>query len=284
MKGYIKDFRKELNSDIWLMPPLYHRVWQYLKYMVNHKANKIPMKDGSFLNINPGQHLTSVRNIAEEVGWYERGVFKKPNPKTISSILDWLEKQEMIQIERGEGNRQYTLVTLINWESYQVKEDESNSKETEDKQSADINNNDKNDNNDKKKDTLRSKYKFETHHMKLAELLFKKIQENNPNAKEPNYESWANTFRLMMERDKKAGKEIQNLIIFSQQHHFWYKNILSADKLRKQYDRLLLEMNDDRGLKVIKGGASHGETSYQTDYSKYDFSKRRNLRGLPEEN
>jgi len=148
VKGYIKDFRKELQSDIWMMPPLYHRVWQYLKYKVNHKANKIPMTDGTFLEVEPGQHLTSIRNISNDVGWYERGVFKSPNPKTISSILEWLEKQEMIKIDRGKGNRQYTLITLSNWDSYQSKEDESNSKETASKQSLDINKNDKNDKNE----------------------------------------------------------------------------------------------------------------------------------------
>lgn len=258
MKGYIKDYRKELQSDIWLMPPLYHRVWQYLKYKVNHKENKIPMRDGSFLTVKPGQHLTSIRSIADNIGWYERGVFKAPNPKTIASILDWLVKQNMIKIHRGEGNRQYTLITLSNWDSYQVYEDESNSKETGSKQSMDINKNDKNEKNDKKDNTLRSKYTFETHHMKLAELLFKKIKENNPNAKEPNFESWANTFRLMMERpkEKRVGKDIQDLILWSQSHHFWYKNILSADKLRKQFDRLQLEMKSESGnsLKVINGG------------------------------
>ena len=259
MKGYIKDFRKELHSDVWMMPPLYHRVWQYLKYMVNHKENRIPMKDGSFLNIQPGQHLTSVRNIANNVGWYERGVFKSPNPKTVSSILEWLEKQGMIQINRGEGNRQYTLITLSNWDSHQSGEDEGNSKETVSKQSVDINKNDKNDKNDNKDiKTLRSKLKFETHHMKLAELLFKKVKENNPSAREPNLESWANTFRLMMERpkEKRSGKDIQDLILWSQSHHFWYNNVLSADKLRKQFDRLQLEMKDEthKPLKVINGG------------------------------
>lgn len=152
MKGFIKDYRKELQSDIWAMPPLYHRVWQYLKYKVNHEPNRIPMKDGSFLNIQPGQHLTSVRNIAQNVGWYERGVFKTPNPRTISSILEWLEKQNMIQIDRGKGNRQYTLVTIVNWEVYQTKDNKSNSKYTVSKQSVHINKNDKNDKNDKKKD------------------------------------------------------------------------------------------------------------------------------------
>lgn len=148
MKGYIKDYRKELESDIWVMPPLYHRVWQYLKYKANHKENKIPMRDGSFLTVKPGQHLTSIRKIANDVGWYERGVFKTPNPKTVSIILEWLEKQEMISIDRGKGNRQYTLITLLNWGLYQSNDNESNSKETVSKQSVDINNNDKNDKNE----------------------------------------------------------------------------------------------------------------------------------------
>lgn len=131
----------------------------------------------------------------------------------------------------------------------------------------------------KDNNTSRSKLKFETNHMKLAELLFKKIQENNPNAKEPSLDSWANTFRLMMERDKREGKEVQQLILWTQQHHFWYKNILSADKLRKQYDRLLLEMKDDGKFAVINGGGSHEKhkTSYESDSSKYDFTKRRGL-------
>lgn len=125
---------------------------------------------------------------------------------------------------------------------------------------------------------VRSKYKFETHHMKLAELLFKKIRENNPNAKKPNLESWANTFRLMMERDNRSGKDIQELILWTQRHHFWYKNILSADKLRKQFDRLILEMKDDGKFAVIGGGRNEKpKTSYESDSSKYDFSKRRGL-------
>ncbi|MFD2658574.1 conserved phage C-terminal domain-containing protein [Gracilibacillus thailandensis] len=146
MPGYIKDYRDELNSDIWLMPPLYHRVWQYLKYNVNHSEKKIPMDTGEFFTVKPGQRLTSVRQIAQGVGYYEGLKWKEPNPKTISTILKWMEKQQMITIDRGKGNRQYTLVTLINWDLYQSKKDGGNSKETPNgegkKQSADINNND----------------------------------------------------------------------------------------------------------------------------------------------
>lgn len=152
--GYIKDYRKELDSLIWAMPPLYHRTWQYLKYKVNHKENEIPFTNGDKLMIKVGQHLTSIRTIAKNVGWYEGTRWKEPNPKTISKILNWLEKNEMITVEHGKGNKEYTLVTINNWERYQSEMNCGNTKVTEEKQkrnkgetdkehSVDINNNDK---------------------------------------------------------------------------------------------------------------------------------------------
>src|SRR5690606_30303915 len=69
--GWIKDYRQELNSDIWMMPPLYHRVWQWLKYQVNHEDQFIPLRNGSKVKVSKGQHMTSIRQIAQGVGWYE---------------------------------------------------------------------------------------------------------------------------------------------------------------------------------------------------------------------
>ncbi|MDY4606383.1 hypothetical protein [Clostridium tertium] len=163
-QGWIKDYRKEIDSDIWAMPPLYFKVWQYLKYMANHQVNSIPMSDGSKEIINRGQHLTSYRSIAKGVSYYENRVYKEPNAKTIKKILEWLEKNHMITLEHGRGNKQYTKITLVNYSIYQSKDDElvtekkqqsnseetaekqqSNTKETEGKQTVDINKNDKND-------------------------------------------------------------------------------------------------------------------------------------------
>ena len=105
MAGWIKDYRKELDSTIWCMPPLYHRVWQWLKYKANHSDNEIPMQDGTMFKILSGQHLTSVRNIAKGVGWWEGNAWKEPNPKTIMKILKWLVSQKMISINNGRGDR-----------------------------------------------------------------------------------------------------------------------------------------------------------------------------------
>lgn len=95
---------------------------------------------------------------------------------------------------------------------------------------------------DKEKDLKdpRRKLKFDDKHMELAQLLFQLMQVNNPNAKKPNFDSWANEFRLAMEMDHRNYEELAYLIKWSQQDSFWRTNILSAAKLRKQVDQLEL--------------------------------------------
>jgi len=143
MSGWIKDWRKELESNIWLMPPLYHRVWQWIKYNVNHEPNKVPFKDGKVVEVGKGEKITSYRQIANGVGYYERGIWREPNVKTIRDILEWLRNEQMIDIE---SNSQYTRIKVLNWDIYQAPDqDVSNSQETVSKQSLDTNKNDKND-------------------------------------------------------------------------------------------------------------------------------------------
>ena len=122
--GYIKDYRKELESDIWLMPPLYGRVWQWIKYSVNHKDKGIPQPDGTSFMVKSGQRLTSLRQIAQAVAWQEGLRTITPSAETIARIVKWLESKSMITVSRGERDRSYTLITVVNWAFYQG-EDES---------------------------------------------------------------------------------------------------------------------------------------------------------------
>lgn len=137
MAGWIYDYRQELESNIWAMPPMYHRVWQWIKYNVNHSENKIPNRNGTFTIIKPGQRATSYRQIAKGVGYYEGLKWKEPNAKTIKSILDWMVANEMITIE---GNSQGTIITIEKWELYQKELPKGNTKETPKKHSLDTNN------------------------------------------------------------------------------------------------------------------------------------------------
>lgn len=113
--GFAKSFRKELQSDVWMMPPIYHRVWYWLRLNVQHEAYLFPTRERVGIWVLPGQKITSHRLIAEGVKWTEWGKEKVPNKRTIKAVLDWLEAQEMVTVE---SNGKGTLITLVNWHSY----------------------------------------------------------------------------------------------------------------------------------------------------------------------
>lgn len=119
--GFIKKWRKEVGSDIWQMPPLYNRVWNFLLVYVEWRPTIFPTQKRFGIHVNSGQKITSLNNIADNVSWKEYGVTKTPNRKTIKKILEWLDFNEMISIE---SNRQGTYISICNWGKYQSDENE----------------------------------------------------------------------------------------------------------------------------------------------------------------
>jgi len=81
----------------------------------------------------------------------------------------------------------------------------------------------------------------------LSEKLLSLIKQRNPHFKEPNIQSWAKHIDRMIRIDKRPVDEIEKIIAWCQAHVFWQNNILSTDKLRKQYDRLFMQMSNDNG-------------------------------------
>ena len=98
--------------------------------------------------------------------------------------------------------------------------------------------------------------KFSTSDLENAKLLFELMLLNNPSAKEPNLEKWANDFRLMREKDNRTDEQIKYLINWTQKDDFWSTNILSPAKLRKQFDALVVKIKKEKAKtqpKVVKG-------------------------------
>ncbi|MEK3997880.1 phage replisome organizer N-terminal domain-containing protein [Bacillus sp. FSL K6-2822] len=106
---------------------------------------------------------------------------------------------------------------------------------------------------DKKKKEKPSRHKFETCDTNGAKYLFERIKGNNPKQKEPNFDSWANDFRLMREKDNRELKEIKDVIDWCQADPFWQGNILSPKKLREKFDQLTIQMNSNKGVKKRVG-------------------------------
>ena len=100
------------------------------------------------------------------------------------------------------------------------------------------------------KDKKKVKYEPDSKPYRCARKLLDEILKNKPDFKIPNLQKWADTFRLMNERDERSWKTIGDVIMFATQDDFWRVNILSADKLRKQFDRL--EMEKDKQKKNRK--------------------------------
>jgi hypothetical protein len=91
----------------------------------------------------------------------------------------------------------------------------------------------------------------------LATRLILKIIANHPGSvlakqdgekKERTIRDWAGHVRLMREQDSHTEAEIGAVIDWCQKDDFWRSNILSAKKLRKQWDALTAQMR--------RGGAS----------------------------
>ncbi|HHT7143151.1 TPA: hypothetical protein ACTZ34_005106 [Bacillus cereus] len=125
---------------------------------------------------------------------------------------------------------------------------------------------------EKEKEKKTPRHKFETCDTNGAKYLFEKIKGNNPKQKEPNFDSWANEFRLMRERDNREPQEIKDVIDWCQADPFWQGNILSPKKLREKFDQLTIQMNSKKGAKnnAESGGSNTNRYSQKGEYD-YGF-------------
>ena len=79
--------------------------------------------------------------------------------------------------------------------------------------------------------------------LRLSKLLFSLIKERDSKAKEPNLKDWAIHIDRLIRIDQRTPQEIETIMRWSQKDDFWQNNILSTEKLRKQFIQLNLKMN-----------------------------------------
>lgn len=101
-RGWVKLWRKTLDSEIWRMPPLYIKVWSWLLVSVDRSTGVLPSY--------------SLSTIADKVSWSEEnGRIVVPSKSYIFKILHWLEGQNALKITK---NGQKTVLTIVNWDIY----------------------------------------------------------------------------------------------------------------------------------------------------------------------
>ncbi|MCM3212750.1 replication protein [Bacillus paralicheniformis] len=237
MSGWIKLHRKIKENPIFANSDMF-KLWALCLIKATHKEHD-QLVGNQMVKLLPGEFVTGRHELASE---FNEGVkpSEKVSPSTVWRYMKNFEKWQMLNIKSG---NKFSVISVTNWSEYQQSEQQVNSKWTANEQQVNTNKNVKNEKNEKKNN---KRLVFDENHMKLAELMWKCVQGNAPDMKKPNFDRWANTFRLMMEKDGREGKEIQDMIVWSTNHYFWYQNILSPDNLRKKYSKLLIQKNDEQ--------------------------------------
>jgi len=255
MSGWIKLHRK-LTDWEWYSDVNTSRVFLHLLLVANHKDNQ-----WRGIHIKRGQRLTSFSKLAIETNL------------SIKNIRTAIKRLKSTNEVASYSNAQHTVFTVINYDLYQDEASEVASEgQAKGKQGA-TNKNVKNDKNEKKltptvqPEVKQSKYKFDSYQMEFAVWMHSQLLIQNPNFKKPNLESWANTLRLMLEVDKRDAVKVGEVFTWANNDDFWSSNILSPASLRKQFDKLIVKLDQPKRQEKVKmsgGGdwAKYGEETF----------------------
>ena len=127
MSGFIKLDRCLLQKHIFSNEKLF-KIWIWCLLRANHSPGEV-LVGMQPIKIQPGQFMTGRHKAAEELGM---------KPSTVWKHLKWLEKNQSIVIN---SNNKYSVITVVNWEFYQLKKHKGNNKMTTKEQQKDTNKN-----------------------------------------------------------------------------------------------------------------------------------------------
>jgi len=122
-------------------------------------------------------------------------------------------------------------------------------------------------------DKINKTFSSDSDEYRLAIFLWNYIKKNNEKAKEPNLQKWSKQFDSILRLDKREIEDVKKVIVFSQKDEFWYKNILSPDKVRNHFEKLILQMKDPKYEKS-KGKGQFVENCQARDYDFDDLEKK----------
>lgn len=231
MEGWVR-FHRKIEEWEWFTDPNTFRVFFYLVLKANHKD-----REWRGIEIKRGQLITSRDKIA---------VALDLSPQQIRTSLKKLQSTNEITIE---STNKYSIVTIEKYADYQDNQPaqqptEQPSNNQPDNHQITTNKNVKNNKNEKKYSS-QPKWADDSIEFRLASYLFKYMLKNNPDAKKPDLQKWCTHIDRMIRLDKRKPDQIKSVIEFCQKDEFWKVNILSTEKLRKQYDKLLVKMNSN---------------------------------------
>ena len=157
-QGYIKLYRSILDNPVVFKDSDHFAVWCYLLLMATHNGCDV-MFGGERIHLDPGQLTTGRKTIAQKT---------RVNESKVQRILKSFENEQQIE---QRTDRQCRLISILNWNKYQMSE-QRNGQRVNTKQEC---NNKKNDKNDSYSLKRREQIK------KKSEQVLKEIERNGNN-------------------------------------------------------------------------------------------------------
>ncbi|MBU0959516.1 MAG: hypothetical protein KKB31_06225, partial [Nanoarchaeota archaeon] len=228
-------------------PPCFRETWIWLLGQANHSKGKSNNRI-----IERGQLIRTISDIQEGLSWYIGYRKMKYSRDQVAKALRYLCEASMIDTTKTTRGM---IITICNYDYYQRSENYEAYNEDVKKATrkhfggATINKNDKNVNNEKNDKKIRN-FLSDSDEYRLAKLLWDLIFRRKPDHKIPNLQVWAEHIDYMIRLDNRKPEDIERIIKWCQQDSFWYKNIESTQKLRKQYDRLDDEIRGDKNYAI----------------------------------
>ena len=231
--GWIELHRALLENPIVMKSAEHCAIWNCLLLMATH-TDKDVIFDGKRITLKKGQLITGRRSLANLF-------HKQLSESKVQRILKDFENEHQIEQQTCSQNR---LITIVNWELYQKREQQSeqqvNNERTTSEQRVNTNNNDNNDNNDNNKYSTHFEKAWSVYLKKKDKSLAYKAYNARLNSGFSEDELYEATVNYMNECRKKGTPEqyIKNGATF------WGVNTPFIDYLPKK-DESLKVMNID---------------------------------------
>lgn len=252
MEGWIKLHRKLSDNPLWTCEPFTKgQAWVDLILLANHEYNYF-YKRGIKIEVQRGQIGIS------EVGLSDRWKWSRTK---VRLFLNQLEKEQQIIQQKCNVTQ---LVTIINYDYYQQKEQQTihqkDTKRTPKEHQKDTNKNDKNEENDKNE----KKYIEEAYLLnEFSKSLFNEKYVNNNSL---------DCFDKLIRLDNYTSDQIKKAIRNGKNDAFWNKNFLSPVKLREKDKLQILYIDkflnlEDHGSTKLTADSKSAIAAGQKDFS-----------------
>lgn len=237
--GWIKLHRKILDNPFFADSKKL-KLWVLCLLKASHTERK-QVVGNQVIFLEKGQFVTGRVSLAVEYNKDVIGI-ERVSEQTLWRWMKILEKEQMLNIN---STTKYSVITIANWNYHQQGEQQVFNNQTAHDQQSNTNKNVENVENlknEKKEKGKGQKSSTSDVDFENAYLLYELMLENAYSPK-PNFERWADHFRILRNNGN-DDETIKYLLEWSQQDSYWLDIIRSAESFKVHFETLYLQSRE----------------------------------------